>query len=219
MCTALLSLTHYLSVSIHVSLWVCAHTHGLVGDLHEPSDAEAHAAVTDVLRSGRRLVVLGGDHAVTRMVVPAVKHHFGRRPLVCVQFDAHPDLYDSLECVSGADPQMSHAAQFTRMLESDPPSIDLLLQVGIRTATTSQLANAELHRVEMLHAIDTPLDGRDIAHWINKRVVHRFGVSTAHDAVVYVSVDLDGLDPAFAPGVAHPEPGQCIVVSAASYKR
>jgi arginase len=189
------------------------HTHWLhctwlAGDLLEPTDAEAHAAVTKVLESDRRIIVLGGDHAVTRMVIPAVKaHHALQRPLICVQFDAHPDLYDSLPCVSGADPTTSHAAQFTRMLESSPPSIDLLLQVGIRTATTSQLENARLHGVQMLHAIDTPLDGRDIAQWVNEQASARFGTSVARESAVYISVDLDGLDPAFAPGVAHPEPG------------
>lgn len=145
------------------------------GDLIEPTDAEAGAAVGRLLSDGYSPIVLGGDHAITRMVIPAVRSHMShldqpvatelasatddgavsdtvnaavtaaRRPLVCLQFDAHPDLYTELPCVSGADPRDSHAAQFTRLLEGPDPQIDLLIQVTDASCTILHRSRCTSH--------------------------------------------------------------------------
>jgi agmatinase len=137
--------------------------------------------VTAALAKSPSLVVLGGDHAVTYPVLRAFAARYGK--LSVLHFDAHPDLYPELD----GNPY-SHACPFARSLEAG--LIDRLVQVGIRSHTPAQAEVARRHAVETWHAWDMPR---------LKRLSFR--------APLYVSIDLDALDPAFAPGVSHPEPG------------
>jgi arginase len=137
--------------------------------------------VRRVVDGGARVLCLGGDHSVT---YPAVRAHRARYPeLTLVHFDAHPDLYDSFEGV-----RYSLACPFARIMEEG--LADRLIQIGIRAATDHQRQQAERFGVETfsMSPLPDPL---------------AIGVS----GPVYVSFDLDALDPAFAPGVSHPEPG------------
>jgi len=139
------------------------------------------AAVDRLLGEGRRVIALGGDHAVTYPVVRAhARHHPG---LAILHFDAHPDLYDSY----GSDPY-SHACPFARIMERGLAS--RLVQVGIRADTAELRAQARRFGVETV--------GMD-------RLGELPGLLP--DGPVYVSIDLDALDPAYAPGVSHHEPG------------
>ena len=97
--------------------------------------------------------------------------------------DAHPDLYDSL-----LDNKYSHASPFARLMESG--KIKKLIQVGIRTLNKHQREQAERFDVE-IHEM------RDLSR-VDK---------INFEGPVFCSVDLDALDPAFAPGVSHFEPG------------
>jgi agmatinase len=127
------------------------------------------------------VLVLGGDHAVT---YPVVRAHAERYPgLTVVHLDAHPDLYDAFE-----GNRLSHACPFARILEEGLAR--RLVQVGIRTQNAPQREQAVRFGVEQV----------DMRAWRPDLVVEA-------DGPVYVSVDLDVLDPAFAPGVSHPEPG------------
>ena len=160
---------------------------GLVdaGDVEIPPGAAAPAAietaVRQVLRSGARVLALGGDHAVT---YPVLRAHADRHAsLTVVHLDAHPDLYDAFE-----GNRLSHACPFARILEEGLAK--RLVQVGIRTQNEHQRQQAARFGVEQV----------DMRAWRPDLVV-------AADGPVYVSVDLDVLDPAFAPGVSHPEPG------------
>jgi arginase len=155
------------------------------GDLRVPPGAGAlgaiEARVGEELSRGGRLVVLGGDHALT---YPVVRAHAGVFPgLTLVHLDAHPDLYDEFE-----GDRLSHACPFARILEER--LVQRLVQVGIRTLNPPQRAQAERFGVEVV----------EMRTWSEE-------VSVSADGPVYVSVDLDVLDPAFAPGVSHPEPG------------
>jgi agmatinase len=137
--------------------------------------------VAAVLEVTPRLLVLGGDHAVSYPVVRAVAGRYGR--LDMLHFDAHPDLYPEYE-----GNRYSHASPMARILEDG--CVERLVQVGIRSISPQQ-----------------------------SEVVRRYGVEThaAYDVArmprlcfgrpLYISIDIDGLDPAFAPGVSHPEPG------------
>jgi arginase len=136
--------------------------------------------VSSVLESGDRVLSLGGDHSVTYPVMAA---YAGAYPnLTLVQFDAHPDLYQDYE-----GDAWSHACPFARIMESGLAA--QLIQVGVRTMTGHQAAQRDRFRVTTLEMRDGPL-----------RIPRIVGP-------VYVSVDLDVLDPAFAPGVSHHEPG------------
>jgi len=153
-----------------------------VGDL-PLTESEADFAVIEsaVRELSRPFVAIGGDHSITFPILRGVCA--GRQPVNVLHFDAHPDLYDSFE-----GNRFSHACPFARVMEEGLAR--RLVQVGIRAATAHQREQAR-----------------------------RFGVETvfmdafAPEAVpipegpLYVTIDLDGLDPAFAPGVAHPEPG------------
>ena len=103
--------------------------------------------------------------------------------LTLVHFDAHPDLYDEFE-----GDRLSHACPFARIMEEQ--LVSRLVQIGIRTLNAPQRAQVERFGVELVEMKDFRPD----------LVVDAGGP-------IYVSVDLDGLDPAFAPGVSHPEPG------------
>jgi arginase len=154
------------------------------GDLDLPPGATAQAieqAVRQQIGAGHRVLALGGDHAVS---YPLVRAHRGvYAPLTIVHFDAHPDLYDEFE-----GDRLSHACPFARIMEEG--LADRLVQVGIRTMTAHQRAQASRFGVEV---VEMRAWGRDLA--------------LAVDGPTYVSLDLDVLDPAFAPGVSHHEPG------------
>ena len=147
-----------------------------------PRDRERiEAAVAGLIARGRRPLLLGGDHSITYPAVRAVAAAHPRLSLLHV--DAHPDLYDVFE-----GNRFSHACPFARIMEEG--LVRRLVQVGIRTLNAHQAAQARRFGVEVV-----PMDAFD-----PRRVPLPRGP-------LYVSVDLDGLDPAFAPGVAHPEAG------------
>lgn len=156
-----------------------------LGDLELDMAPEAFDFITEtvdrVLSRKARLLALGGDHSVTYPIVRAYARHFPRLDLL--HFDAHPDLYDEFE-----GSRLSHACPFARIMEEG--LVQRLVQVGIRTMNPHQQAQAERFGVEVVSMRDLIPE-------------HDFDF----DGPVYLSFDLDALDPAFAPGVAHREAG------------
>jgi arginase len=165
------------------------------GDLalaNRPGDRSASRAarlaiehgVTGVIARGERPISLGGDHSVTYPILRAIAAAHG--PVTVVHVDAHSDLYDEFD----GDP-CSHACPFARALEDG--CIHRLIQIGIRTLNPHQRDQAKRFGVEIF----------DMRGWVaGQRPSFTVAVSP-----LYVSIDLDGLDPAYAPGVSHPEPG------------
>lgn len=155
------------------------------GDLQlPPTDAARaliEAGVRKVLERGGRPIVLGGDHSISYPVLRAMRQ--AHPSLSILHIDAHPDLYDAFE-----GNRYSHACPFARIMEEG--LADQLVQVGIRTMNGHQRDQAARFGVEVI----------DMDAWVAGR-------RPALSAPAYVSVDLDGLDPAFAPGVSHREPG------------
>jgi arginase len=139
------------------------------------------SAVERIARSGRKPLVFGGDHSITYPVLQGFRRHHPR--LTVLHFDAHPDLYEDFE-----GDRYSHACPFARVMEEG--LADRLVQVGIRTATAHQREQARRFGVEMIEMKDWR-DGRPLGL----------------DGPVYVSFDLDAIDPAFVPGIGHREPG------------
>ncbi len=138
-------------------------------------------SVVHAAQHGEQLLALGGDHSITYPVVSALaKSHPG---LTILHLDAHPDLYHNFE----GNPH-SHASPFARILENK--LVHRLVQVGIRTMNQHQREQAERFGVEVI----------EMKGW-NESI--RFDWS----GPVYLSLDLDVIDPAFAPGVSHHEPG------------
>ncbi|HET6941500.1 MAG TPA: agmatinase family protein [Sphingomicrobium sp.] len=137
-----------------------------------------HAAAR---QAGSTPIFLGGDHMVTYPIVSGLAEVHG--PLNILHFDAHPDLYEDFE----GDP-LSHASPFARIMERG--LANRLVQVGIRTLNGHCRMQAERFGVEIVEMRSFRPDTVPIP-----------------DAPLYVSIDLDALDPAFAPGVSHHEPG------------
>jgi len=137
--------------------------------------------VRDELEGGASVLGLGGDHSIT---YPVVRAYAKRYPdLSIVHIDAHPDLYPIFE-----GNRFSHACPFARILEDT--SVRTLVQIGIRTMNDVQRAVADRFRVRVF----SPSQLQD--SW-----------AALPSGPVYVSLDLDGLDPSFAPGISHREPG------------
>jgi agmatinase len=154
------------------------------GDLklsNEHAFADIERAVADVLARKRRPLVLGGDHSITYPIVKAFANVFTN--LTIIHFDAHPDLYDEL----GGN-RYSHACPFARIMEDKLAK--RLIQVGIHTMNGHQRDQALRFGVEVFELRKLPAF-EELKTW----------------CPVYVSFDIDVLDPAFAPGVSHREPG------------
>ncbi|WP_373018750.1 agmatinase [Muriicola sp.] len=151
------------------------------GDFKPTDYFEIERITASNLEGKQQIISLGGDHSVTYPVLKAIHSVYGQVEILHI--DAHGDLYDSFD----GDPH-SHACPFARIMEDELAS--RLVQIGIRTLNTHQREQAAKYRVEITEMKDFDL--------------HRLPLFTSP---VYLSVDIDALDPAFAPGVSHQEPG------------
>ena len=138
-------------------------------------------AIGTILEAQKRPLSLGGDHSVSYPIVGA----FGKRVpgLTLVHFDAHPDLYANYE-----NNPYSHASPFARIMEKQ--LVKRLVQIGIRTLNAHQQEQARKLGVEIYEM---------------NRLPELAKLKLA--GPVYVSVDLDVLEPGVAPGLSHWEPG------------
>ena len=156
------------------------------GDLQISENAasarnEIEAGILRVIEDGYRPVGLGGDHSITYPIMRAIsKKHRG---LTILHIDAHGDLYDDFEGDRG-----SHACPFARIMEER--LVSRLVQVGIRTLTPHQREQITRFGVDCI----------EMQHFAG-------GARPKVSGPVYLSIDIDGIDPAFAPGVSHREPG------------
>jgi agmatinase len=175
------------STNMWTELGVDVGTEGAYEDAGEVEwkDCDAFAAieraVEALLDKRQRPVCLGGDHSITYPVVRAFGQHF--KDLTLIHFDAHPDLYNEFQ-----GNRHSHASPFARIMEEKLAK--RLIQVGIRTMNPQQKKQAERFKVEVFE-IGRQRALEEVKTW----------------CPVYVSFDMDVLDPAFAPGVSHREPG------------
>ena len=138
-------------------------------------------AINKELKNNRLCISLGGDHSITFPIISAYNNYYKR--LNILHFDAHPDLYQNFE-----NNPYSHASPFSRIMERN--LVQSLTQVGIRTMNSHQKLQAEKYGVKII-----PMS--------------KFSSTLEFDfdGPIYISIDLDALDPAYAPGVSHPEPG------------
>ncbi len=140
-------------------------------------------AAREILQKGRKFMALGGEHLITYPLVEAMAEKYP--DLVVIQFDAHADLRSTF-----TGTRFSHATVMRRVIEILGPH--RVYQLGIRSADEKELGetldSSEIHFykvIEPLKAIIPKISGRP----------------------VYLTVDIDVADPAFAPGTGVPEPG------------
>ncbi len=158
-------------------------------ELSAAGPAESHEAIFKaarrVVKDGKFLISLGGEHSITSGLVRAVKTK--HRKLSVLQIDAHADLRAQYQGTP-----YSHAAVMRRVWEMGVP----VVSVGIRSYSTEE------HRFMKKQGIEpiTPRQMLEDVDWLIRAVD---GLSEN----VYVTIDIDGFDPAYAPGTGTPEPG------------
>lgn len=156
-----------------------------IGDVKFKGDANPMVVIEQeivhALRQTDKLFLLGGDHSIT---FPIIKGFYSRfKDLTILHIDAHGDLYDNFE-----NNPHSHASPFARIMENRLAR--RLVQVGIRTMTRHQREQADRFGVEVI----------EMKNWNPDFQLNA-------DGPVYISLDIDAIDPAYAPGVSHHEPG------------
>ena len=163
----------------------CADTLEDAGDVDLSNAADARTRIQDVVagyaKICRPFIAIGGDHSVTYPILRGLRA--GYRHVTVLQIDAHSCLHDRYD-----DDQHSHFSATARAMEERLAV--RLVQVGIRTATAHEHEQAQRFHVEQI----------DMRTWAD-------GARPSTSGLVYVSIDLDAFDPAFAPGVSHREPG------------
>ncbi|HBK92470.1 MAG TPA: agmatinase [Parvularcula sp.] len=151
-----------------------------------PEDGAAARAmiertIAETLARGETPISVGGDHSITFPILTAIAAKYGR--VNVMHIDAHPDLHVQYE-----GDRFSHACPFARAHEAG--LIENHVAIGVRCSDPHQRAQAQKYGALILGTDDLA------------------GVPAQFfDAPIYMTIDLDGLDPAFAPGVSHPEPG------------
>jgi arginase len=158
-----------------------------LGDMAFPnlSPEEVYIQIKDKIRRelkpNAKIICLGGDHSIS---FPVIESYAGSyKNLNILHLDAHADLYDNFD-----NNPYSHASPFARLMEKN--IINSLTQVGIRTLNKHQTEQAAKFGV-------TVIEMKDL----------NFDFIKTLQAPLYISIDLDVLDPAFAPGISHHEPG------------
>ena len=142
---------------------------------------DIESIIAEILKGGAIPFSIGGDHSITYPIMRAMSASYPS--LSILHFDAHGDLYDSM----GGN-RHSHASPFARIMEEG--LAQALTQVGIRTLNDHQQTQVSKFGVKVI----------DMRNWSPDIDLNLSGP-------VYLSFDMDVLDPAFAPGVSHHEPG------------
>ncbi|MEZ4708569.1 MAG: agmatinase [Caldilineaceae bacterium] len=155
----------------------------------ETAVAEIAAATAQAAAAGKLVVGLGGEHTVSVGFGRGLLQSLGG-PLTVVQIDAHSDLRDTYE-----DSPYSHACIARRLL--DDPQIEQVLQLGIRSVCPEEVAFARNHpdRVRVWYSEEVHAGG-----WRAELIERLRGRR------VYLTIDVDGLDPAIIPATGTPEP-------------
>jgi len=156
-----------------------------LGDLELSSGKKVFSqiakAIATLLNHDARVLTLGGDHSITLPILRAYARKYPK--LNVLHLDAHADLYDELD-----GNRYSHATPLLRSLEERLAA--RLVQLGIRTMTSQEREKSKHFGVETI----------EMRHW-------HPDISLNFKGPVYLTLDMDCLDPAFAPGISHHEPG------------
>jgi len=147
----------------------------------EDTVERVYKVAIDLVRKEKFVMMLGGEHSLTLGMVRAFKERFDR--LSVLQLDAHADLRDEYE-----DSRYSHACVMRRVLECCP-----IVQVGIRSLSLEEHRFLALNQMQPFLAEGLPLDEKAIVSALSEEV--------------YVTIDLDVLDPSIMSAVGTPEPG------------
>lgn len=167
--------------------------HGMV----EASHAAIEEKVATVVALGIVPIVLGGDHSITGPTVRAATRSCNGQ-IGIVHFDAHADTADAVE-----GNFLSHGTPIRRLIEAGVVSGENVLQLGLRGYWPDQETLAWMSEVGMIWRLAADLRAASLMRILTEDLNRLLDKCSA----VYLSVDIDVLDPAFAPGTGTPEPG------------
>lgn len=156
---------------------------------------QIEAAAAEWLANDVKLVTLGGDHSIS---LPLLRSHYKKHgPVAVVHFDAHPDTWDS----EYPEHKHSHGTPFIRAIEAGLIDTQAYFQIGIRGPTNGPEDYEDAVRLGAKMITLDAFRNRTIPDVLAE--VHR----TIGDRPTYVTLDIDCVDPAFAPGTGTPEVG------------
>jgi agmatinase len=159
---------------------------------HARAFRQIEDAIASVLADGRAPVVIGGDHSITLPIVRALARRLGAGSFGIIHLDAHSDTFDPVDGF-----RYHHGAAFRNIVEEGLVVPRAIHQLGIR----GQVRDGGLQFVETTGI-----------HCVRMRAFRARGASIAafvadRSLPYYVSIDIDVVDPAFAPGTGTPVPG------------
>jgi agmatinase len=159
----------------------------------ERTHAAIEAKIDTVIAAGARPLCVGGDHSVTLPVLRSLARRHG--PLAVVHFDAHPDTWDQY-----FGSKLFHGTPFRRAIEERAIDPRRMIQVGIRGPLygSEDFAFHDEHGLEVLRI--EPIKEQGLA-WATGRLARLRGMP------LYLSFDIDAVDPAYAPATGTPEVG------------
>jgi len=150
---------------------------------------DLYSLVYDIVSTKKIPITIGGDHSITTLILRAIHDALERQKISLLYFDAHPDFVSSTRNYYGS--VITDSFDYINFTKS--------ILIGTRAAELEELENASKHRLEII----TPLDILELG--INSTV--KKIISKCASSKVYLSIDLDCMDPGVAPGVSVPAPG------------
>jgi agmatinase len=150
---------------------------------------DLYRLVFDIVSAKKLPITIGGDHSITTLILQAIHDALEGEKISLLYFDAHPDFVSSTRNYYGS--VLTDSSDYIKFTKS--------MLIGTRAAELEELENASKHRLEII----TPLDILELG--INSTV--KKIISKCASSKVYLSIDLDCMDPGVAPGVSVPAPG------------
>jgi agmatinase len=143
----------------------------------------------DLVSSKKLPITIGGDHSITTLILQAIHEAFQGDKVSLLYFDAHPDFVSSTRNYYGS--VITDSSDYINFSKST--------LIGTRAAELEELENASKQNLEII----TPIDIIELGL---KNIVEKI-ISKCGSSKVYLSIDLDCMDPGVAPGVSVPAPG------------
>jgi agmatinase len=158
-------------------------------DFGNTSREDLYRLVFDIASAKKLPITIGGDHSITTLILQAIHEAFQGDKISLLYFDAHPDFVSSTRNYYGS--VITDSSDYINFTKS--------ILIGTRAAESEELENASKQKLEII----TPIDIIELG--INATV--KKIISKCRTNNVYLSIDLDCMDPGVAPGVSVPAPG------------
>jgi agmatinase len=158
-------------------------------DFGNTSREDLYRLVIDIVSAKKLPITIGGDHSITTLILQAIHEALEGDKISLLYFDAHPDFVSSTRDYYGS--VITDSSDYINFTKS--------ILIGTRAAELEELENASKQKLEII----TPIDIIELGlNTTIEKIISKCGSSK-----VYLSIDLDCMDPGVAPGVSVPAPG------------